>query len=202
MTTKICTKCNTEKELILFCRKQSSKDKLRSECKSCEKDYRSRNKDKIIKNKKIYYQENKNKLLEISCKYQTEYRKNNAEKLKEYNLKYKQTNKQKIKDNHSRYMQTAEGKASKRNSNHKRRALIKKSNILGKDIIELKIKQNNRCYWCSTSIAKTYQIDHYIPLSKGGEHLIDNIVLACPHCNMSKHDKDPIDFANKLGRLL
>ena len=54
MTTKICTKCNTEKELRLFCRKQSSKDKLRSECKSCEKDYRSRNKDKIIKNKKIY----------------------------------------------------------------------------------------------------------------------------------------------------
>ena len=34
------------------------------------------------------------------------------------------------------------------------------------------------------------------------EHLIENIVLACPHCNMSKHDKDPIEFANKLGRLL
>lgn len=42
----------------------------------------------------------------------------------------------------------------------------------------------------------------YEPLSKGGEHLIENIVLACPHCNMSKHDKDPLEFANKLGRLL
>ena len=85
---------------------------------------------------------------------------------------------------------------------HKRRFREQQGKIKPSEIRELKIKQNNRCYWCSTSIAKTYQIDHYYPLSKGGEHLIDNIVLACPHCNMSKHDKDPIDFANKLGRLL
>ena len=47
-----------------------------------------------------------------------------------------------------------------------------------------------------------YELHHTIPLSKGGEHLIDNIVLACPHCNMSKHDKDPLEYANKIGRLL
>ena len=70
------------------------------------------------------------------------------------------------------------------------------------NIIKGNRTQNNRCYWCSTSIAKTYQIDHYEPLSKGGEHLIDNIVLACPHCNMSKGKKNPLNFANKLGRLL
>ena len=44
-------------------------------------------------------------------------------------------------------------------------------------------------------------VDHYYPLSRDGEHLIENIILACPHCNMSKHDKDLIEFANKLGRL-
>lgn len=92
-------------------------------------------------------------------------------------------------------------KIRKKLQKHKRRFREQQGKIKPNEIRELKIKQNNRCYWCSTSIAKTYQIDHYEPLSKGGEHLIENIVLACPHCNMSKHDKDPIEFANKLGRL-
>lgn len=92
-------------------------------------------------------------------------------------------------------------KIRKKLQKHKRRFREQQGKIKPSEIRELKIKQNNRCYWCSTSIAKTYQIDHYFPLSKGGEHLIENIVLACPHCNMSKHDKDPIEFANKLGRL-
>ena len=92
-------------------------------------------------------------------------------------------------------------KIRKKLQKHKRRFREQQGKIKPSEIRELKIKQNNRCYWCSTSIAKTYQIDHYYPLSKDGEHLIENIVLACPHCNMSKHDKDPIEFANKLGRL-
>ena len=93
-------------------------------------------------------------------------------------------------------------KIRKKLQKHKRRFREQQGKIKPNEIKELKIKQNNRCYWCSISIAKTYHIDHYEPLSKGGEHLIENIVLACPHCNMSKHDKDPIEFANKLGRLL
>ena len=93
-------------------------------------------------------------------------------------------------------------KIRKKLQKHKRRFREQQGKIKPNEIRELKIKQNNRCYWCNTSIAKTYQIDHYYPLSKGGEHLIDNIVLACPHCNMSKHDKDPLEYANKIGRLL
>ena len=93
-------------------------------------------------------------------------------------------------------------KIRKKLQKHKRRFREQQGKIKPNEIRELKIKQNNRCYWCRTSIAKTYQIDHLMPLSKGGEHLIENIVLACPHCNMSKHDKDPLEFANKLGRLL
>ena len=85
---------------------------------------------------------------------------------------------------------------------HKRRFIEQQGKIKAKEVRELKEKQKNRCYWCHTDISKEYHIDHYTPLSKGGEHLIDNIVLTCPFCNMSKHDKDPIDFANKLGRLL
>ena len=93
-------------------------------------------------------------------------------------------------------------KIRKKLNKHKRRFIEQQGKIKPKEIRELKEKQKDRCYWCYKDISKAYHIDHYIPLSKGGEHLIENIVLACPSCNMSKHDKDPLEFANKQGRLL
>ena len=71
-----------------------------------------------------------------------------------------------------------------------------------KDIIELKKKQKNRCYWCYTDISVKYEKDHYIPICKGGDSSLHNFVLACPKCNGSKNGRDPIEFANKIGRLL
>lgn len=36
MTTKICSKCNTEKELDQFCNSKSSSDGKRPECRECK----------------------------------------------------------------------------------------------------------------------------------------------------------------------
>ena len=71
-----------------------------------------------------------------------------------------------------------------------------------KDILELKEKQKNRCYWCSGDISKKFYKDHYIPVCKGGDSSIHNLVLTCFKCNASKNGRDPIEFANKIGRLL
>lgn len=57
------------------------------------------------------------------------------------------------------------------------------------------------CYWCNTKCADEYHVDHYQPLSKGGEHRISNLVIACPTCNLRKNAKDPLEFAASVGRL-
>lgn len=57
------------------------------------------------------------------------------------------------------------------------------------------------CYWCNTKCADEYHIDHYQPLSRGGEHRISNLVIACPTCNLRKNAKDPLEFAASVGRL-
>ncbi|MBR8182106.1 HNH endonuclease [Burkholderia ambifaria] len=57
------------------------------------------------------------------------------------------------------------------------------------------------CYWCSAKCADDYHVDHYQPLSKGGEHRISNLVIACPTCNLRKNAKDPLEFAASMGRL-
>lgn len=57
------------------------------------------------------------------------------------------------------------------------------------------------CHWCSVKCPEKYHVDHYEPLSKGGRHEVDNLVIACPKCNLKKSAKDPYVFAAQVGRL-
>lgn len=61
-------------------------------------------------------------------------------------------------------------------------------------------RQKGKCYWCNSKLAK-YHVDHIVPLSRGGSNWPDNIVIACPTCNCSKHAKLPHEWKNG-GRLL
>lgn len=39
--------------------------------------------------------------------------------------------------------------------------------------------------------------DHFLPLSKGGEYTVNNIIPACKNCNCSKQDKDFSEWYSK-----
>jgi len=72
-------------------------------------------------------------------------------------------------------------------------------------------RQKHKCYYCQKRLQKVrgryvYHIDHTFPLSRvAGTNIpannIDYLVLTCPTCNMSKHDKFPWEWAQG-GRLL
>lgn len=62
--------------------------------------------------------------------------------------------------------------------------------------------QKKVCHWCGIKCASEYQVDHIIPLSKGGPHELRNLCIACPPCNRRKNAKDPIEFAREMGKLL
>jgi hypothetical protein len=114
---KKCSKCNIEFDLSHFNKDKSSKDGLRSNCKSCAKEYRERNSekqkeyrertklrnssnwkekyyadktDKKLKNM-IYYQNHKDRIKEKS----QEYYSNNKEKKKNYQKNYQENNREK-----------------------------------------------------------------------------------------------------------
>ena len=71
------------------------------------------------------------------------------------------------------------------------------------DVRRIRKLQRNRCARCRKSLTKKkVHIDHIIPLSKGGSNDRTNIQLLCGSCNMTKHNRDPIDDARRLGRLL
>ena len=53
-------------------------------------------------------------------------------------------------------------------------------------------EQNDKCAYCGTDIdLHDSHGDHILPHSKGGKTEIDNLVMSCPKCNMSKKDKTP-----------
>lgn len=89
-----------------------------------------------------------------------------------------------------------------KNIQQRRRSIKKIGDVTTNQMLEL---QNNAkiCYWCSIPLkGKNMHIDHYVPLSKGGEHTLSNLVVSCSTCNQKKNAKDPILFANSIGRLI
>jgi 5-methylcytosine-specific restriction endonuclease McrA len=93
-------------------------------------------------------------------------------------------------------------KASAQRAN--RRALVKSAEgtHTAEDIQRIGTLQKWRCHWCGKSIKRGYHVDHIQPLSKGGTNWPSNLAIACGHCNLSKHNSDPIAFAMRRGRLL
>lgn len=56
------------------------------------------------------------------------------------------------------------------------------------------------CYWCHTHLNDLpFHIDHYVPVSKGGPHVIQNLRISCPSCNLRKNNKDPVEFGELIG---
>lgn len=67
---------------------------------------------------------------------------------------------------------------------------------------EEKIKMFKGCCAYCNKKTKAPEMEHVIPLSKGGPHTIENIVPACKSCNCKKHAADELAFRQKQGQLL
>ena len=63
-------------------------------------------------------------------------------------------------------------------------------------VASVKGKKTVRCYYCDSRIATSaVHFDHIIPLSKGGQHSVDNLCVSCEACNTSKGAKPLSEWA-------
>lgn len=66
-----------------------------------------------------------------------------------------------------------------------------------------KSRKSVRCHWCGNRFpGKRCHADHVIPLSKGGSHSLENLVISCQTCNLRKQAKDPADWNKQLKQPL
>lgn len=62
------------------------------------------------------------------------------------------------------------------------------------DVLRLRKKLRDSCFYCGTALEGGGTIDHMTPLMKGGSHWPSNLTLACSECNSDKHGKTAVEF--------
>jgi hypothetical protein len=85
-----------------------------------------------------------------------------------------------------------------------RRAKIREAGgSLSPDIADRLLKlQRGKCACCGQPLKGKFDLDHIIPIAKGGPNVDSNIQLLLPKCNREKHTKHPVDFMQSRGLLL
>lgn len=166
-----------------FPRNKNYGDELHPHCKICAKEYAEQHKD----DNEEYYRQ---------------YRIDNADHLKEWRELHKDDKVEYDKQ----YLQTERGRMVHLAKGHNRRTRKKKAqgNHTAQDIQTQHERQHGYCYYCQCKLGsnrRAFHVDHVVPLSRGGSNDPENLVIACPSCNISKHNKMPHEWV-KGGRLL
>jgi len=162
--------------------KKDNKDKVRLS-KSI---YRKNNKDKVRLSNSIYRKNNKDKIRLSS----SIYRKNNKDKLLIYGRKYRDVNKEKLQA-YSRAYSRAYGKKNR----HKRRAykVERKCRIKWATCETSKKARREMIYLISSEVSLetgiTHEVDHIIPISKGGLNHEDFLMITTGKYNNHKNNK-------------
>lgn len=214
--TKVCTKCKKSLPTTneYFANRKSSKDGLEECCKECKKiraeKYRKENPEKVKETSKKYIEGNKEKLKIRGEKYRKEnpnkskeYYENNKENFKKHNNEYYKNNKDFIQKQNKKWREENPGKVKEcqkqwLNLNRDRhnisgqryRAAKRKlpNNLTEKQWNVIKSKFDNKCAYCGQVLP--LEQEHFIPLSKGGEYTLNNIIPSCKSCNCSKCNMD------------
>lgn len=130
---------------------------------------------------------------------------------REYFRQYREANADKIRESNRRSVQKHGHKYVIHA--HKRRARIAGSSgsVPPQAICALRDSQKGLCYYCARLMRRvnngatgrrhpqTESIDHKIPLSRGGTHTKNNLVLACLQCNLRKHVLTASEFIARIA---
>ena len=141
--------------------------------------WRENNKDRVLASKKRSYEKNKDSILKAN----SEYRQENYERRIEIERASRERNKDK-------------NRPSKNARQSVRNRLVSGSKyvIIYKD---LKRIYSQPCFNCGSM--NNQSLDHRIPLSRGGEHKIGNMLTLCQPCNASKHSRTIMEW--KLSKI-
>lgn len=201
METKICNKCGVELPMTIeyFYTRRDSKDGYRNICKRCHietiekcsevhkedkakymKQYCKKNKEILSKKHRQYYKKNKEAFDNHNKKYYEE----NKETLNDLRKKYYKENKKDVLNRVKLYRKKHKDKYSFMNGRRRARKLALPSTLIFEQWNQIKEHFNNKCCYCGRELP--LEQEHFIPLSKGGEYTINNIVPACKSCNSSK----------------
>lgn len=170
---KTCSRCKQSLNCQLFSYRKAAKDKLTSWCKPCmaenARNRRLENLEKSRASSRAYYQLNKVAIQRNLA----QWRRRNKDYLTTYQQEWRSKNTDKV-----RLYSRVHGSIRRA-----RERAVDNFEITSRDIRRL---LNQKCVYCGNS---STQIDHVIPLSRGGTNGIGNLASACTKCNASKNNR-------------
>lgn len=218
--TKKCKVCQKEQPISCFYKNNQQADGRMGKCRDCTKltrkasDHAYNLSEKGRANARRYYYSKKGQIAKRAYREaykptrEQEERYRLAGRLHELEQKYKIRRKrydQSVKGKamkaalDKRYAGTEKGKFSKRKTEIKRKYQIKTAECTLTREQWQEIKQNfgHACAYCG-KVLERLEMDHVIPLSKGGTHTKENIVPACRKCNAKKGAGGAMPFVVKV----
>jgi len=183
--TRTCSKCKERKPLADYYKDKLATLGYRSYCKICQK------------------------------KGITESYKNDPEKKRSYQRHHRKVNLGDVREqDRARYERDKDKRISLvENQIHIRRARRNQVPFeAGITRTALRKRDGDQCAYCKVKMNFTRAtgrkfsgtdatIEHRLPLSRGGKHLWNNVVLACRDCNMSKNQKTEEEFAEYQAEI-
>lgn len=128
-------------------------------------------------------------------------RKRNRAKRYQWELTYSQTHKEHLAERQSRWYRDGGRSIVNANTRNRRaRQRQAEGSHTAQDVQAQHDRQKGRCYWCKQKLV-TYHVDHVTPLSRGGSNWPENLVIACPKCNITRNNRLPHEWPEG-GRLL
>jgi len=189
--SRVCTKCNQLKPLTEFHKATKELLGVMAQCKSCRKAYAAAynlaNQDQVNARNKTYAALNKERVRKISSDWQ----KLNPSRAKEAQARYRLRHKEELKARRKLRLEY------NRNAWNKRKVQKASNGVFAISKPELAKLYAQPCFYCGA--IGQIEMDHVIPIKRGGAHSIGNLVAACMPCNRSKGSKTITEWKKQKG---
>ena len=190
-STKTCTKCHCELPLSSFNRQKGALDGRRPDCRDCRrvqhKAYYEKNRDKLAE----YRQNTRERRREVYRRWAEEHR---AER-QEYNKRWREEN-----PGYGREWREANpGKLRAYWLKHGAARRGMEGEVSEELVTQMVVDQGGLCAYCEVSLEGNFEVDHMLPVSRGGGHDWTNLAITCRPCNRSKSTKTVEEFMEIRG---
>ena len=209
--SKICTGCARRLPLTDFFVDKQKPDGKCSRCKDCHREasqrYRANNRDAGLKYGRQYRESHRDEISAYHRRIRLDesFRERESEahhawyvihreRVLANNHAWQRANREKVSANHRAHPEW--WKVSQ--ANRRARLAGASGTHTSEDVLTQYQRQRGRCFWCGNRLEDLYHVDHVTPLALGGGNGMENLVVACAHCNQSKNAKHPIEWAGVL----
>lgn len=86
------------------------------------------------------------------------------------------------------------GMTAARRDRYKANLAAAEGNFCETDVDSLRTQQSGLCFYCAKILNSRAEVDHKIPLSRGGSNWPSNLCLACQTCNRDKNNKTAREY--------